>query len=266
VFERVGTPSGPRELPEGVRLHGAPPTHLTYAALEALGLPHAFTTRHHGNIEDVSTPGGPFAGTDGPALEALGIPGPAVHVARQVHGTAALVVDEARSGVVGTGDALITTRSRRPLAVFSADCLAVVIADPERPVLAIAHAGWRGTVAGILPRLVRLLVARFDARAERLVALIGPSIGPCCYEVDEPVVGPLGRAFPRDVTRWVRPRAAGKWWLDLWRANADQLAAAGLRPDAIANARLCTACRGDLFYSYRREGPGLRLAALALLP
>jgi copper oxidase (laccase) domain-containing protein len=120
-------------------------------------------------------------------------------------------------------------------------------------------------VAGILGRLVGGLVAELGVQPARLRAAIGPSIGPCCYEVDSPVVEPLRAAFPADVPRWIRPAGPGKWWLDLWRANADQLVAAGVPAGAIANPRLCTRCRGDLFFSYRREGQGRRLATLAVL-
>lgn len=249
-----------------VSFHGTPPTHLTLDALEAVGVRHAFTTRHHGSFRGLSARGGPFgAATAGPALAALGIEGPAVRFARQVHGTESLVVDGAPPGLVGTGDALVTTTPRCPLAVFTADCLAVVLAEPERRVLAVAHTGWRGTIGGLLGRLVRTLVARFDVRPGDLQVGIGPSIGPCCYEVDEPVVGPLGREFPGDWARWVAPQGPGTWRLDLWQANADQLTAAGVRPERIWNPRLCTGCRGDLFFSYRKEGAGGRLAALALL-
>ena len=247
-----------------VRFEGEPPSYLVYEGLEAAGVRHAFTTRHHGNIMAVSHPGGPFAKA-GPALSALGIDGGAVYCARQVHGVECLVADDRPPGVVGTGDALATGRPGVPLAVFTADCVAVVLADPERRALAVAHAGWRGTVGGILGHLVGLLATRFGARPARLRAAIGPSIGPCCYEVDEPVVAPLGRAFPADWRRWVTPRGEGKWMLDLWQANADQLVATGVLRGRIDNPRLCTACRTDLFFSYRREGPRRRLASLAML-
>jgi hypothetical protein len=249
-----------------VRWHGAPPTHVSLAALSALGVRHAFTTRHHGSVPGLSVPGGPFpAGGAGPALETLGIEGGTVRYARQVHGAACLVADAAPAGLVGTADALITTRRGHPLAVFTADCLPVVLVDPARPALALAHAGWRGVVRGILGEVVSLLVTRGGAEPGRLVAAIGPSIGPCCYEVDAPVVEPLEAAFPGAVARWTRPHGPGKWWLDLWRAAADQLVAAGLRPEAILSPRLCTGCRRDVFFSYRKEGPGLRLATLAVL-
>jgi YfiH family protein len=251
-----------------VRFEGEPATHLVYEDLEALGVRHAFTTRHHGSFPWVSAAGGPFGGdgSAGPALRVLGVAGSDVRYARQVHGTTTLLADGASTSLVGTGDALAAGARGIPLAIFTADCLAVILADPGRSALAVAHAGWRGTVAGLAGRLVDVLVTRLQARPAELEAAIGPSIGPCCYEVDEPVVGPLGQAFPADWTRWARPAGPGKWRLDLWQANADQLVAAGLRPDAIRNARLCTSCRRDLFFSYRREGGGRRLAALAVLP
>ena len=91
---------------------------------------------------------------------------------------------------------------------------------------------------------------------------IGPSIGPCCYEVDEPVVARFRAAYPGDWGRWMRPGRPDHWMLDLWQANEDLLAGAGVSPGAIENARLCTACHPDLFYSYRRGDRG-RLVTIA---
>ncbi len=252
-----------------VSWHGEPPTHAVVPALAALGVRHAFTTRHQGSFDGVSAPGGPFGARRWPALAALGLEPGGVRYARQVHGDVCLDADGAASGgLVGTGDALVTRQRARPLAVFTADCVPLIVVDPERPALAVAHAGWRGTVRGIAGRLVTALVERAGARPERLHAAIGPSIGPCCYEVDEPVVGPLRAAFPAVWDHWVRSGAPGRqghWWLDLWAANADQLAAAGVRADAIWSSRLCTGCRRDLFFSYRKEGLAGRLATLAML-
>jgi copper oxidase (laccase) domain-containing protein len=111
-------------------------------------------------------------------------------------------------------------------------------------------------------------IGEVGGQAGSLRAAIAPSIGPCCYEVDEPVVTPLRAAFPESWERWVRPVASerpGRWWLDLWAANADQLVAAGVPPGAILSPRLCTGCRPDLFFSYRKEGLAGRLATLAAL-
>ncbi len=252
---------------ERVRWAGRPPTHLALPSLEAAGVRHAFTTRHHGRIDAVSVPAGPFGdGPPGPALVALGVEPVAVRYVRQVHGDECLDADAAPGGLLGAADALLTRVRGRPLAVFTADCVPVIVADPAAPALGLAHAGWRGTVRGVASRLVRALVERAGARPERLVAALGPSIGPCCYEVDEPVVGPLRAAFPDAWTAWARPAGRGRWWLDLWAANEAQLEAAGVPAAGIASPGLCTACRGDLFYSYRRD-KGLvgRLAALAVL-
>jgi hypothetical protein len=253
-----------------VSWQGDPPTHAALPALGAVGVRHAFTTRHQGSFDAISAPAGPF-GNDRqwPALTALGIEAPTIRYVRQVHGVACLDADAtAAGGLVGTGDALFTRQRGRPLAIFTADCVPLIVADPEGSVLGMAHAGWRGTVQGIAERLVATLVERAGARADRFTAAIGPSIGPCCYEVDEPVVGPLRAAFPSAWERWVRPVAAerpGRWWLDLWAANADQLAAAGVPRHAILSPRLCTGCRLDRFFSYRKEGLAGRLATVAAL-
>src|SRR6266511_3755682 len=167
---------------EVVTFHGEPPSYLTLQPLAMAGVRHAFTTRHHGNFA-AALAGRPFA-EPGPALAALGIEGSAVRYARQVHGTSCLAIDGRPAGLVGEGDAILTGAPRTPLAIFTADCLAVVLADPTRRALAVAHAGWRGTVGGLLGRLVETLVERLGAEPGNLVAGIGPSIGPCCYEVD----------------------------------------------------------------------------------
>jgi YfiH family protein len=237
-------------------MHGAPPTHLTLDRLSAAGLPHATTTRHC-----PETPGGdPPFGVE--ARTALGGGVAAVAFARQVHG--AHVVRATTGGALGEADAIVTTAPAQPIAVVSADCLPIVLYDPEAAALAVAHVGWRGTVKHT-PRAAVAALARLGAAPARMLAAIGPSIGPCCYEVDEPVVGPLRAAFPGEWERWTRPRGPGKWSLDLWHANADQLVRGGVRSDAIANPRLCTSCRDDLFFSYRREGRGGSLAAFAAL-
>jgi YfiH family protein len=256
-----------------VSWYGEPPTHAALPALAMVGVGHAFTTRHQGSFDAVSAPAGPFgADRRWPALAALGLAPTRVRYARQVHGDVCLDADAAATdGLVGTGDALFTRRRARPLAVFTADCVPLIVVDPERPALGVAHAGWRGTVRGIARRLVAALVERAGARADRLRAGIGPSIGPCCYEVDEPVVGPLRAAFPDAWERWARPGPPerpvreGHWWLDLWAANAEQLTAAGVPSGAIFSPRLCTGCRRDLFFSYRKEGLAGRLATIAVL-
>jgi hypothetical protein len=182
--------------------------------------------------------------------------------ARQVHG-----IERARvrqGGHAGSVDILVTVERALPLAISTADCLAIIASDLEAPALVVAHVGWRGTVQGGAAATVKALTDA-GGRLERARVAIAPSIGPCCYEVDEPVVARFREAFPRDWERWARPGRPDHWMLDLWSANEDELAAAGLPRAAIENARLCTACYPELFYSYRKGHRG-RLVTVAALP
>lgn len=162
----------------------------------------------------------------------------------QVHSAEVLT---ARNGLCGDGDALVTRDLRLALAVVTADCLPVVLAGATR--LAVVHAGWRGLVAGVLTRAVE----RLGPEPEGLSAWIGPSIGPCCYEVGMAV----GRsvATTLDVSRRaevLHSVAGGNPRLDLALTARYQLDGAGVGDVAIM--RLCTHCRPDLLWSYRREG------------
>ena len=170
-----------------------------------------------------------------------------------------------RGGRVGTGDILVADRPGLLLAIFTADCLPIVIYDPLNRRLAVVHAGWRGTVQSVTRAAADALVSQ-GGEAEHFVAAIGPSIGPCCYEVDRPVIDRLAPAFPADWESWVTPKREGHWMLDLWTANGGQLRAAGLRPERIDSPRACTACHPDLFFSYRRGGSRGRLVAVAAVP
>jgi YfiH family protein len=208
-------------------------------------------------------PRGPFDSSALAQVDRAGLPADGFAFARQVHGADVAVVTEA--GSVGTADVLTTDRPGLPLAIFTADCLPVVVYDQRERRLAMAHAGWRGTVLAVAKAAVGAL-ARAGSRPEDLAAVIGPSIGPCCYEVDGPVIERFDVAFPGQWQTWVTPKGPGKWMLDLWKANEDQLVAAGLREARIDNPKLCTGCRGDLFYSYRRGRGEGRLVAIAAIP
>ena len=161
-------------------------------------------------------------------------------------------------------DILVTGERGVPLAIFTADCLAIVLCDASAGALAVAHVGWRGTVKGATQRAVRA-IGDVGGRAGSLRAAIAPSIGPCCYEVDEPVTAELARAFGDRWRAWATPSRAGRVMLDLWSANEALLVEAGVAPGSIENPRLCTACHPDLLYSYRRGNRG-RLVTLAALP
>lgn len=248
--------------------HGAPPAYFTFASLARLGVPHAATTRHCPGVlsfaEPISpvNPVSPFRAEAVQALAPAGLDMTRVAYARQVHGADTARVP-AGGGFAGTVDALVTTVRGVPLAIFTADCLAIVLYDPDAGALGAVHVGWRGTVRGAAPATVRALEA-LGARPARLHAAIAPSIGPCCYEVDAPVVDPLAAAHA-GWEAWTRPGGPGRFMLDLWAANEELLRRAGLDPRRIENARLCTACHPELLYSYRKGNRG-RLATVAALP
>src|SRR3990167_1340141 len=239
------------------------PAFLTSPLLEAAGLPHLFTTRHFPGLERGANGGSPFGAAARALLAERGLLAELPAFARQVHG--AEVAEARAGGRVGVADALISLRPGLPVSVFTADCLPIVLFDPAGRRLAVVHAGWRGTVQSVARAAVTALT-RAGAPPEGLLAAVGPSIGPCCYEVDLPVIERLRTGFPSAWPTWVTSVGPGKWMLDLWKANEDQLRAAGVAPSRIENPRLCTACRLDLFFSYRREGKGGSLATVAAVP
>jgi hypothetical protein len=242
--------------------HGSPPRYFTFSSLTALGLPHATTTRHFDGANPFADPGGPFRVEGADGLDAVGIDLGGAAYAKQVH-AAGIAVPET-SGFVGNADVLATGTRGLPLAIFTADCLAITLYDRERAALAVAHVGWRGTVAGATAAAVEAL-ARVGGRAAHAVATIAPSIGPCCYEVDGPVIEAFASRYPDTWNRWVAAAGPGHWMLDLWSANEDLLVQAGIPRERIENARLCTACNPDVLFSYRKGNRG-RLVTIAALP
>lgn len=241
--------------------HGGPPLYLTFPGLAALRVPHLTTTRHCPGVTAPSEARAPLLAEAGATLAAQGLEVARIAYLRQVHG--ADVVD-ARSGGGWSGDAdgIVTTVRGAPLAVFTADCLAITLYDHAAPALGVVHAGWRGTVHGAAQATVRALVAR-GARPERLHAAIAPAIGACCYEVDGPVVAAFTQAYGPDAQAWMTPAREGHVMLDLVVANEALLRAAGVT--RIETAGLCTACRPDLLYSYRKGHRG-RLVTVAAIP
>jgi polyphenol oxidase len=186
----------------------------------------------------------------------------------QVHGTEALVVDRTLAPTdrfVGGWDALVTDQPGIMVAVRTADCVPILLHDRQRGVVAAVHAGWRGAVAGIVPKTLALLESRFGSHPEHIRISIGPSAGVCCYEVDEPVLDRLRQGFP-EWNKVVRTRRNGKAHLDLKALVKEQAQARGVDPKSISTVNLCTICRRELFFSYRREGKvnGTMVSAVGL--
>src|SRR3970040_1134728 len=254
------------------RFQGAPPTPFVSPLLEGAGVPHLFTTRNFPGVTAFREPFPPLGPEAQPLLAGCGLGTEPAAFLKQVHG--ADVIRATEGGCGGNAEVVMTDRPGLPIAVFSADCVPLLIYDPDGRRLAAAHAGWRGTALSVA-RGARGAGAggggpseplvEAGARPEGFRAAVGPSIGPCCYEVDKPVIARLDQAFSGRWGAWVRSVGPGKWMLDLWAANEEQLRGAGLRGDRIDNPRLCTGCRPDPFYSYRRGHKG-RLVSVAAVP
>ena len=195
----------------------------------------------------------------------VGMPREALTTTWQVHGNTILVADaDHRGKSLGKADGLITQTPGIPLLQRYADCTPILLYDPEHRAAGIAHAGWQGVVARTAEAAVRAMTAAFGSDPSRMVAAVGPAIGPCCYEVGPEVVAAI-RDTQRDPDDLLRPSdRAGHAYLDLWEANARQLRDAGVGTVEVAG--LCTACHTDIFFSHRGEqGRTGRFGAVIML-
>lgn len=150
-------------------------------------------------------------------------------------------------------DALASDVPRVLLGVKTADCVPVILGEARTGACAAVHAGWRGTADSILAHAVERLRDEYGARPANLIAAIGPAALRCCYEVGPEVVEVFNTRLPEDAGALFTPTRAGHALVDLHEANRRQLLRAGLSPANIHAAPLCTMCRTDLFFSYRRE-------------
>lgn len=150
-------------------------------------------------------------------------------------------------------DGLYTNEPGVALVTFYADCVPLLFLDPVKKVIAASHSGWRGTVAEIGRLTVESLIKDFGCAPDNILAGIGPSIGPCCFEVDTPVASEFLKK-PSWVKYVNRLSGSDKYKVDLWRVNKQILEDAGLLPGHIDCAPVCTRCNRELFYSHRRDG------------
>lgn len=172
----------------------------------------------------------------------------------QVHGADVRVVRdkiEAQSEDVRC-DALATVEARVLLGVKTADCVPVLLADPRSGACAAIHAGWRGTLAEIVARALEAMREEFGTEARDVRAAIGPAARACCYEVGADVIEAFRAKFTYAETL-LTPTREGHALADIQRANREQLIQAGVAPERVHTLPLCTICRKDLFFSYRRD-------------
>ena len=215
--------------------------------------PHLFSSRQ-------LTLTGP---ADSPELAAA-VEADRVAMVSQVHGQRVVVIRDAADVPPPSteADAVISIAPRIAVAVRAADCVPLLIADPVTGAVAAVHAGWRGTAAGIARETVEAMHREFGVKPENLLAAIGPSIAPCCYEVGSDLVDAFAAAGHERhlISRWfatpppprgshVRPQLR----LDVAGANRDQLVLAGVPEPQIFLSGLCTAMHLDVLTSYRAE-------------
>lgn len=200
--------------------------------------------------------------------EALGWEFSAWTCAEQVHGNRVHVVTAAdkgsgrldRASAIQEADALVANEPGVLLVMYFADCVPLYFYDPESGAVGLAHAGWKGTVLDVAAETVRTMGERFGSRPEALLGAIGPSIGACCYEVDEAVlkhVRPLAEAAGAGAadggSAFHTPTGNGRARLDLKEMNRHLMIKAGILPSRIELTTWCTGCRTDLFFSHRTE-------------
>jgi hypothetical protein len=230
-----------------------------FPALERLsGIAHAVTTRSCGDF------GPAHRGSDVAAFgfitATLGVPDAAW--AEHVHGTQVLVADH--PGRAGAADGIVTRRPGLAIMAFSADCTDILIADPAVRAVGAIHAGWKGAAGRGASSLVRAMAYHFGSRPADLVACVGPSIGPCCFGANEEMIAEVRANYGQKADEFLSPRRKHVAF-DLWRANVLDLQSAGVPPDNIHVAGLCTYCRNDIFFSHQKElQTGTFCSAIAL--
>ena len=242
---------------------------ITFPKLESFGsIKHGFSTRLGGVSEGYFSSMN-LSFTTGDARDrvvknyeifsnALGIDPKSTVLSRQTHTDNIRIVtaQDCGKGVYKDFDytdvdALITNVNGVTLVTHSADCCLLVFFDPIKKVIASAHAGWRGTVKEIGLKTVQKMIQSFGCDPKDIIAGIAPSIGKCCYEVDDPVYNEFIKLKYLNIPQIFTTKPNGKYMLDLWEANKQILIQSGINPDNIDVTDLCTNCNCKEFHSHR---------------
>lgn len=253
---------------------GSNPPYYAFNVLSSAQVVHGVFTRHGGvsappfDSLNVSTSTGDAAeavsANRDRVMAALGRPRAGLVMAGLVHGNAVAVVTRSAGGqaladggrYVPGVDALVSDDPAVTLLLTAADCAHILLVDPQRGVVGLAHAGWRGSVRGVVGATVAALHETFGCRPAALRAAVGPCLGPCCAQFSDPQM---------ELPAWCAPYVHGRY-VDLWAMNEALLIEAGLERCNIAVAAVCTKCRRDEFFSHRgdRGRTGRFAAAIGL--
>ena len=240
---------------------------LGYLIADNISVPHCFTTRlggvSQGHLASMNI--GTHRG-DAPEnvqrnyeilADALGFDTANLVLTHQTHTDTVLRVGSAQHGAGLTQpelpecDALITNVPGTALVVFSADCTPILLYDPVTGAVGAAHAGWRGTAAGIAAKTVQKMCEAYGCKAETIRAAIGPNIAQCCFETNWDVPEAMINSLGKEAENYIRQKG-DKYYVNLKEMNALWLKRAGVESISVSDA--CTACRPDLYWSYRRVG------------
>jgi polyphenol oxidase len=228
-------------------------------------LRHGFSTRR-GGVPDLNESSLNLANAswDSPArvdenrrryLSAVHLEDARLITLHQVHSNCVHIIEEiSHQWNQSEGDALITRTENIALAVKTADCLPVLMADPATNAIAAVHSGWRGTLSGVLPEAIREMQRAFGSMPANLLIAIGPGIRSCCFEVGQEVAELFDKAFPEAGLSKPISARPGKFLLDLCGALRIQLNLAGVRSENQFDLDACTCCNTNDFFSYRAEG------------
>ena len=183
---------------------------------------------------------------------------------KQIHGSIVKIITEKLRGsgaleqqtAIEATDALVTNIPNICLIILVADCVPILFLDPKKNVIGAAHAGWRGTVKGVVQNTVKTFLERFGSSPKDIIVGIGPSIGPCCYEVGPEVITQVEDTFSSKKGYIDNKTPDGKGYLNLWEANKTLLGEMGIPENNIESARTCTHCNHNSFFSHRYQKKG----------
>ena len=179
----------------------------------------------------------------------------------QIHSDIVNTIDKNTISTKKEGDSLITNLKEVPLLVFTADCVPISLIDTKNKAIGLIHAGWRGTYEEISKKTIEVMKNKYNSKEEDLIAIIGPSIGPCCYEVSKDLVEKFSEKFINLDENFYKIDNK-KYMLDLWKINEYILKSCNVTE--IINLNLCTVCNNDKFYSYRKDNKTTKRIATLL--
>jgi len=231
-------------------------------------LDHVFCTRHGGaSREDYKSLNMSFREGDeefrvlqnwSKLAKSFDIPLERFLVLNQVHGDGILVVgvegDNFSSQSELSYDAIVTNHPGLAICIKTADCVPVFIVDKAKKVVAAVHAGWKGTALAISAKVIRLMRERYGSQPQDILVAIGPSIGLCCYEVDNATAEAFQAQKNKESFLFPKASKSNKWMVDLPEANRRQILDCGIPEANIESSGYCTMCHQDIFFSHRGSG------------